>query len=198
MCIGLVAHLDAIGVDLTEGTSYSPSSLGCTLLLGHASAFEPCEHHGSACYGSVSRYRRAEVILEGGVKGRPGHRVPIRSADMRTGHRLLARPISWLDMPRTPPEGLRFRCVRRQGARRRSSKPAQAESRNPTQRQSEQVMTSRSGRHVTAPQITLYKPSMPGWARHRKPNRRQLAWHLDNLAATASLRIAERAMRGRS
>jgi hypothetical protein len=59
-------------------------------------------------------------------------------------------------------------------------------------------MTSKTtGRHA-APQITLYRPNLPGWARHRKPNRRQLAWHLDNLAATASLRIAERAMRGRS
>jgi hypothetical protein len=59
-------------------------------------------------------------------------------------------------------------------------------------------MTSRTGRHVTAPHLTLYKPAAVTFARHRKPNRRQLAWHLDNLAATASLRIAERSMRGRS
>ena len=34
-------------------------------------------------------------------------------------------------------------------------------------------MTARKPAHA-APQITLYKPELGTWARHRKPNRRQL------------------------
>ena len=58
-------------------------------------------------------------------------------------------------------------------------------------------MTSRTKPAHAAPQITLYKPAAMTFARHRKPNRRALAWHLDNLAATAVCRIGERMMRGR-
>ena len=52
----------------------------------------------------------------------------------------------------------------------------------------------------TAPQgqgITLYKPAAVSFARHRKPNRRGIVWHLDNLAADMVRAVGERAMRDR-
>ena len=46
------------------------------------------------------------------------------------------------------------------------------------------MTSNRQAAHVTAPQITLYRPERVNFARHRKPNRRGIGWHLDNLAAT--------------
>ena len=45
--------------------------------------------------------------------------------------------------------------------------------------------------------ITLYKPERVNFARHRKPNRRGIVWHLDNLAADMFRAAGERAMRHR-
>ena len=45
--------------------------------------------------------------------------------------------------------------------------------------------------------ITLYKPAAVSFARHRKPNRRGIVWHLDNLAADMVRAVGERAMRDR-
>ena len=59
------------------------------------------------------------------------------------------------------------------------------------------MLTHHKPGHVTAPQITLYRPERVNFARHRKPNRRGIVWHLDNLAADMFRAAGERAMRHR-
>lgn len=62
-------------------------------------------------------------------------------------------------------------------------------------------MSATQARHA-APLPTRYRPEPVNFARHRvtrvrRPNRRGIVWHLDNIAAGAVLRIGERGMRSR-
>ena len=59
------------------------------------------------------------------------------------------------------------------------------------------MTSNRQARHVTAPQITLYKPAAVSFARHRKPNRRSLGWHAHTLIGEVLCQLGERAMRDR-
>ena len=45
--------------------------------------------------------------------------------------------------------------------------------------------------------ITLYKPAAVNWARHRKPNRRSLGWHVHTLLGEVVADYGEWFMRRR-
>lgn len=59
-------------------------------------------------------------------------------------------------------------------------------------------MTSNRTAAHAAPQSTRYIAERVNFARHRKPNRRGLVWHLDNLAADMFRAAGERAMTARA